>query len=565
MALSEESEEEYHSLGSGDEPEDGEDDEESETMEPPTHPVLSMQGPFEESIVESVEDQAQPSSNVNPTAEARRQELLECKQYDDSWAARWKQKSSAQYHPLLKLMAQIIFGMHLLQQEQAKSEGEVVKILQTHVNEVDSFLERTAEDFNLAIRDIEERIRFLKLPMKHQDVFDIMLDDKKFRTQLLDGNDKIEKIIDRTSRAMKAALLDVQKGVKANKELGRYLESVSGRWPRDKRTIADVYGAMRGNEQGWKTYLTDLHFKGNLLGQKLVQLGTVIGEMSKLAAAASRRNKTQSKPAAAGSKSAPVSPGLRSKFSQEPTPSMPSSPSANSTNLNKPLPSEPQAVAGSSKTAAPQARSVPFAEKYERPRQAPPSPNNNTTNTASVVNGVPQRPKTAASSRQPREARAADARNDTADLAAFLKDSNPEPKITQSAPRNAHQNPLRSNPPDATWKAGAGAGAERKLERSTSQGADLLLTKVRVSNENNAGMSRSRSQGAMDILKAAESGKSQVHGKEEDGKALRSSSEHEEKREEKREIRYVLDTFINGMDCTDNLTAQVSPAASQSA
>ena len=295
---------------SGHEPEDGEDDLESDEMAAPSQPVPAMQAAFEESIHESTDETERPRSpSPEPKdAQGRRQRLLEKKQYDDSWTSRWHQRPTAQHHPLMKLLAQIVFGMHLLQQQQAKSEEEVVKILQNHVNEVDTFLERTSEDFDLAIRDIEDRIRYLKLPMTHIDVFEVMLEDKKFRSQLLDGNGKIEKIFDRTTRAMNAALLDVQKGIQANKELGKYLSDVHEKWPKHKRGIFEVYEAMRGNEQGWKSYLKELQTKGDMLGELLKQLSRVISQMSQMAGTASRRTKEQ---IAALSKSAPSSPGLR--------------------------------------------------------------------------------------------------------------------------------------------------------------------------------------------------------------------------------------------------------------
>ena len=490
--------EEYHSL-SGDEPEDGEDDAESEATEPPVHPVRSMQGAFEESIVDSTNEKEgdAPRASLDANAEVRRQKLLESKQYDDSWIARWKQKPNAKHHPLLKLMAQIVFGMHLLQQQQAKSEEEVVKILQRHVNEVDTFLERSSEDFDLALNDIEERIRFLKLPMVHQDVFEIMLDDKKFRTQLLDGNEKIENIIERTTRAKNASMLDIQQGIEANKELSKYLDRVDEHWPRDKRVISEVFGAMRGNEYGWSRYMKDLQSKGKSLGQYLGNLGTLVGEMSKLAATASRRSKTQSKAVASGqSKSTPSSPGLRSKFSDEPQPPIPpsSSPPRRTSNLNKPLPKEPpEAEAGAARSTA-KPHPVPFAERYERPRQSPLSPQLGTSR--SIVppsrNHDPPRPKTAGAGMTPREARAADARNNTADLATFLKSNNP------------HENPLRSNPPDEVFKPYASTGAEKKLGRSQSQGANLLMNPTPPVENGKAVMARSRSQGALGFLRGAD-------------------------------------------------------------
>lgn len=259
----------------------------------PLHPVPALQEAFEESIIEAAEDvqyESGPPASTHPSPESRRHELLRREIFDDSWNTRWRQKPSAKCHPLTKLVAQIVFGMHLLHGHQAKSDAEVVKILQAHVDDIDSFLEKTGEDFDLAIRDIEERNVFLQLPMTHLDVFDIMLDDRTFRTQLVEGNEKIEKIITRSAKGMNAALSDVQKGLDATEQLAKYLHSVEGDWPEDYPELPAILVAMRGNQEGWSACLHELQMKGNTLGVSLVQLGATIGEMSKLAAAASRRN-----------------------------------------------------------------------------------------------------------------------------------------------------------------------------------------------------------------------------------------------------------------------------------
>lgn len=293
------SDEDFHSLSQHEPEHDGDDELDSIASDdhvPPVHPVPALQQAFEESIIDASEEatDSRPtaiSTAPGSTAESRRQDLLEQEHYDHDWKTRWKQKPSAGFHPLMKLMAQIIFGMHLLQHRQAKSDAEVVRILQNHVDSIDMFLETTTGDLDLAIRDIEERIVFLRLPMTHLDVFDIMLDDKKFRTQLVEGNDKIERIIERTVRAMNSTILDVDKGIVAAQELAKYLDRVQSKWPRDDVDQAAIFAAMRGNEEGWLGCLHELQLKSNTLGTALVQLGTVIGEMSKLAAVASRRNK----------------------------------------------------------------------------------------------------------------------------------------------------------------------------------------------------------------------------------------------------------------------------------
>ncbi|KAK3113413.1 hypothetical protein LTR53_009315 [Teratosphaeriaceae sp. CCFEE 6253] len=498
---SEEEEEEYHSLSAhdSDDADDDLDDDAASAMEPPVHPVRSLQGAFEESIRESTQED-EPSPSVSSNAEARRQQLLEAHQYDDSWTTRWRQRPSARHHPLLKLMAQIVFGMHLLQQGQAKSNEEVVRILQTHVNEVDTFLERTAEDFGLALTDIAERIRHLRLPMQHLEVFNAMLDDKKFRTQLLDGNDKIEKIIDRTAKAMNAALMDVRKGLQATQELGKYLNSIKDRWPRANSGIAEVLGAMRGNEQGWMRYLQELQRKGDNLGTSLVQLGTVIGEMSRLAAAASRRSAQQSSRAQSASRSTrsmPVSPGLRSKFARDddvnaavvpvPVPAI-----ALALALNKPLPREPDAGSGAARlTTGPTPHPVPFAQRYEQPRQSPQSPPPPNTRRASAMpNGSPARPRTAGA---PRDARMSS--GGTNDLAEFLRQSGRSRRGSPPAELPTHINPLRSHPPEGVAAAGAKTGG--RPVRARSQGANELMNGA-VAGE--AAPARAKSHGAAVIL-----------------------------------------------------------------
>ncbi|GAB7346379.1 hypothetical protein MBLNU457_5084t2 [Dothideomycetes sp. NU457] len=268
-------------------------------LDTPMHPVPGMQEAFEESIREAIAEDFETDSLDELDAEARRRALLDREDFDDSWTTRWKQKPSARCHPIVKLMAQIIFGLHLLHHQQAKSDAEVVVILQGHVDEIDGFLEKTTEDFELAIRDIEERIQFLQLPMKHVEVFDVMLQDRRFRHQLVSGNVKIEKIIERTAKAMNASLLDVRKGINTVQQLSEYLDKVGADWPQSSVEEAAILVAMRGNEEGWRACFSHLQAQGNKLGVVLVELGTIVAEMNKMAASASKRktNKSSSKDA----------------------------------------------------------------------------------------------------------------------------------------------------------------------------------------------------------------------------------------------------------------------------
>lgn len=426
QVATESSEEEYFSVRAHDyavdfsDSSDTDDDDNTATMPPPRHPVPSMQGAFEESIYESSEPNPHPKS-TDTTAESRRQRVLEVDHYDDAWTTRWKQKPSARHHPLAKLMAQIVFGMHLLHQQAAKSDEEVVKILQTHVDEVDNFLEKTTDDFDLAIKDIAERIRFLKLPMSHADVFGKMLEDKPFRTQLMEGNDKIENIIERTSRAMNAAVLDMQKGKAATKELGFYLNSVSDDWPGEKQDLEAVLTAMRGNEQGWKHCYRELQAKSIELRDDLDELSTVIREMARMASAASRRARANGKAtSAAQSQMSAAIP--RSKFNNDNRASR-----SRPLSADKPLPQAPLPTNGPVEL---EAHPVPMERRYEQPRATPASPPRSST--------VPPRPSTSSSGMEPREARTR-GRDSTHDIVEFLQEAR-EPS------------PLRSNPPDNVVK-----------------------------------------------------------------------------------------------------------------
>ena len=268
---------------------------ESDSMDdaPPVHPVPTMQGAFEESMTETMngenEDET-PDRYSKADSVTRRKMLLEQDHYERTVAGRWKQKRGEKFHPLWKLVAQISFGMHLLQQGLAKSDEEVLKILQTHVDEVDGFLERTTEDFDLAQGDINERIRYLKLPLEHGQVFDQMLADRPFRVAIVEGNEKIEHIIDRTAAAMNDALKDAQKGLDATRELAKYMTRVDKMWEDRTEDHDSVYLAMIGNTEGWTRAFLTLQSKGSHLRKALVQLGGIVAEMQRRAGAASRKN-----------------------------------------------------------------------------------------------------------------------------------------------------------------------------------------------------------------------------------------------------------------------------------
>ncbi|RAL68249.1 hypothetical protein DID88_008950 [Monilinia fructigena] len=180
----------------------------------PKHPIISMQGAFAESM-EEASDTTRTAPKTGDAA-TRRQILIEQGLDEDTHSLRWQRKPGQKYHELWKLMAQISFGIYLLLNGIARDEEQVMSILQGHVNEVDGFLEMTLEDFDLAQTDIEERLKHLKLPLQNIDIFDAMLEDEAFRSQIVSGNERIEHVITRTAAAMKDTLLDAQQGMDAS-------------------------------------------------------------------------------------------------------------------------------------------------------------------------------------------------------------------------------------------------------------------------------------------------------------------------------------------------------------
>jgi hypothetical protein len=251
-----------------------------------------MQGAFEESIKDVPSSRPKKTRHEKVDAETRRRVLLRHEQGTRKSSSNKHQgKPPERYHPLWKLVAQIAFGIHLLHKQLAKSDAEVTKILQTHVDDLDEFVEDTTEDFELAQSDIEERIKNLRVPLEHLAVFDQMLDDREFRTQIIDGNEKIEYVINRTAAAMNRALGDIQEGIKATDELARYLLQVNDGWENRSDGLVKVYAAMTSNVEGWYRCLVRLQMKGNSLGVALVKLGSIVAEMQKRAGMASRKNR----------------------------------------------------------------------------------------------------------------------------------------------------------------------------------------------------------------------------------------------------------------------------------
>lgn len=263
-------------------------DEEDDGVVDLIHPIPAMQAAFEESIVESA-DMDTRYNHSTLDVQARRQQLLEQEDINQGYSSRWRQAAGAKFHPLWKTVAQISFGVHLLHKGTAESENAVVNILQQHIDEVDSFAEETAEDFDLAIRDIEERVDCLSIPLEHSREFNRMLCDKAFRTSILQNNDAIERIMYRTRKAMEIALVDVKQGHDAVTELAKYLDRLSQDWSNHNGDLIRAFQTMKGNAEGWCQCFDGLRQRGEDLTHLMLHLQSVVDEMARRAGIASRR------------------------------------------------------------------------------------------------------------------------------------------------------------------------------------------------------------------------------------------------------------------------------------
>lgn len=292
--------------------EDDELEEEEEEVQTPTtsshshiplHPIPSMQ----EAFAESLEEATRSGLGVKPKlraqdAKARREKLLDEDKSQGPPNRLWRFRPGQKCHELRKLIAQIAFGIELLIRGMANSNAQVLSILQGHIDEVDEFLETAMEDVKEAITDLKERLEFLKVPMENMEVFEQMLENRKFRLQIVEGNVKIEHILSRTSTAHTQTIRDISEGIRAIKQFSEYLtDNERKSWRQDRPDVVDVFDAMKGNTEGWYNAFTTLEANSTLLSGLLVQLSSVVVDIDKKAGEVSRRTRvSQSRPQVSG-------------------------------------------------------------------------------------------------------------------------------------------------------------------------------------------------------------------------------------------------------------------------
>ncbi|OCK86150.1 hypothetical protein K432DRAFT_412803 [Lepidopterella palustris CBS 459.81] len=297
----------------------------------PIHPLSSMQGPFEESMLDVTgESGIAPFRTPNKNADLRHQVLCKINanapevEWNFTYNCYWRNNPKAKYHPLLKTLSQITFGIHLLHQHLEKSVSDVADILHKHVNEVDAFLKRTTEDIETSSKDMAFRRKCLKVPMEHVSEFDRLLEDRQYRAQLLEGNDTIERTIQRMSQMLNDYQIDIGAFKEANAELDLYLRRIGDEWTDGKQDVLRIYEAMCGNAQGWGGYLQTLSSKADKLGVVLVQVGSYCNEIEKRCGAASRRSLIASRSSSRNSNSRDAARSFRNSADNKPLPTVPS-------------------------------------------------------------------------------------------------------------------------------------------------------------------------------------------------------------------------------------------------
>jgi hypothetical protein len=262
----------------------------------PIHPLSQMQAPFEESMLDATGETGYvPFPTPKKTVKQRqhmlcREEHAEELSWNFTYNCHWRHNPKGKYHPLVKTVTQIVFGVHLLRQHLEKSVADVADILLKHVNELDGFLQRANEDLEGSLKDMLFRHKCLRVPMEHVSEFDRLLEDRAYRAQLLDGNVTIERTITRMSQMLNDYLTDMSIFREANHGLDLYLLDIGVEWTYHNEDVGKIYSAMCGNTGGWAQFLQSLMAKAERLGVVLVQVSSYCNEIEKRCGAASRRS-----------------------------------------------------------------------------------------------------------------------------------------------------------------------------------------------------------------------------------------------------------------------------------
>lgn len=257
----------------------------------PIHPIPALQDAFAESLNEVMSGIAAEKPKLRALdAQGRREAVLAQGKDEPALDAIWRLRPGQTQHELGKLIAQISFGVYLMLNGMANDNTQVVNILQGHIDEVDEFLEVTIEDLEEVEADLKRRIDHLMLPMSNATVFEQLLEDHKFRTEILQGNEKIEHILARTNVSMKQWDDDIEAGLQASNTFINWLnEHAEGTWRSGLPDVTDIFDAMSGNAEGWLIAFEKISDSAQDINSLIIRLMNIISEMEKKAGEASRR------------------------------------------------------------------------------------------------------------------------------------------------------------------------------------------------------------------------------------------------------------------------------------
>ena len=256
----------------------------------PTHPVAAMQLAFAESLDEVTKGGTDKPRLKDLDARARRERLLDQDKDDEPFDARWRYRPGQTQHEVLKLVSQITFGVYLLLNGMANDTSQVITILQGHIDEVDEFLEVTLEDLTQASNDLDDRIDYLKLPMSNMKVFEEMLQDRNYRAEILEGNEKIDQVLGRMKVVMKQWEDDVEAGLQGAAAFNEWLNLVrTGSWRQAQPELVDIFDAMKGNAEGWLNAFDEMESKTQHMNALVAALMTIVAEMEQKVGEISRK------------------------------------------------------------------------------------------------------------------------------------------------------------------------------------------------------------------------------------------------------------------------------------
>ncbi|QUC16909.1 uncharacterized protein UV8b_01150 [Ustilaginoidea virens] len=257
----------------------------------PIHPIPSLQEAFSESLDEATNGSTADKPKLRELdAHGRRQALIAQERDEVPLDFKWRFRDGQKQHELAKLIAQISFGVYLLFQDMANSNAQVVTILQGHIDEVDEFLEVVLEDLAEATKDLNSRIEHLKLPLANVQVFEQLLEDRNFRLEILQGNEKIDHVLSRTNAALNQWDRDIDAGIQSTAAFVSWLkDEEDAEWREERPGVADVLDAMKGNAEGWLNAFDDMSDRVQEASNLIMRLSTIIGEMEKKAGEVSRR------------------------------------------------------------------------------------------------------------------------------------------------------------------------------------------------------------------------------------------------------------------------------------